>query len=224
MNVTRPILISAGAVAAMLALSAWSYPHIPNAPIAVHWGLDGQPNGFATKDAALFMMPALAALFSAILATLPQIMPRRSRLERSALPYGVTWLGILLLLFLCHGVVIGKGMGSDFDVARPLTTGVAVLMLAIGNYMGKIRYNYVFGVRTPWTLANERVWDKTHRFAGRCMVGSAFVLVALALFTPPGMAADRVLVSAMTLCAIGPAIAAALFSLLCSRRFEHAGS
>src|SRR3569623_156189 len=41
----------------------------------------------------------------------------------------------------------------------------AVLVL-VGNYLPKDRYNLVIGIRTPWTLADERVWDRTHRVIG----------------------------------------------------------
>ena len=53
---------------------------------------------------------------------------------------------------------------------------LGVLLAVLGNFMGKIRYNYVMGVRTPWTLASERVWDRTHR-----VVGPLFVLWGLAV-------------------------------------------
>lgn len=222
MKVVRLLLISAGCVAAMFAVSAWAYPRLPDTPIAVHWGLNGQPDGYAGKAQALLMMPILAAGLSLLLALMPQILPRKSRLERSALAYSVTWIGVLLVLAVCHVVVLAKGMGAAFDVARPITFAVAVLMLAIGNYMGKIRYNYVFGVRTPWTLADERVWDKTHRFTGRWMVGCALVLGLVTLAAPEGPQGMGLMISGITLCAVIPAIAGVLYSMLISRRLERA--
>jgi uncharacterized membrane protein len=50
--------------------------------------------------------------------------------------------------------------------------------------MGKIRWNGFVGIRTPWALADERVWDKTQRFGGRMLVGAGIVIVIAAL-TPP---------------------------------------
>ena len=54
--------------------------------------------------------------------------------------------------------------------------------VALGNVLPKIRFNYVVGVRTPWTLADERVWDRTHRVLGPCMMvwGALILLAALA--------------------------------------------
>jgi uncharacterized membrane protein len=53
-------------------------------------------------------------------------------------------------------------------------------MAGIGNVLGKLRSNFFVGIRTPWTLSSEHVWDQTHRWAGRLFVGAAAVLAVLA--------------------------------------------
>jgi uncharacterized membrane protein len=55
--------------------------------------------------------------------------------------------------------------------------------MVIGNVMGKLRPNHVVGFRIPWTLANERVWDQTHRFGGKALVLGG-ILIAVLPFTP----------------------------------------
>ena len=35
----------------------------------------------------------------------------------------------------------------------------------MGNVIGKVRKNFYIGVRVPWTLASDRVWNDTHRMA-----------------------------------------------------------
>ncbi len=222
MKITKLLLISAGCIAAMLAVSAWAYPRLPNAPIAVHWGIDGRPNGYAGKTLALLLMPLIAVGISMLMAVVPLTMPRRSRLERSALPYAVTWIGVLLVLEICHVAMLAKGMGASFDIARPITFAVAVLTLAIGNYMGKIRYNYVFGMRTPWTLSDERVWDKTHRLVGRWMVALGVVLAGVVVAAPRDRQGTTVLIAATTFCCIVPAMVGVVYSMVLSRRLERA--
>jgi uncharacterized membrane protein len=60
---------------------------------------------------------------------------------------------------------------------------MGVLLAVTGNVLGKLRPNAVVAIRTRWTLANARVWDQTHRFAGKVQVAAGVVLVGLA-FTP----------------------------------------
>ena len=86
---SRPMLIySFVVVGLMLALSAWAWTQLPaDASIPIHWGVDGQPNGFAPKPIGLFLLPLITALIAALFAVIPRIEPRRA--EPRALRQGV---------------------------------------------------------------------------------------------------------------------------------------
>ncbi|MGI9170740.1 MAG: SdpI family protein [Caulobacteraceae bacterium] len=86
-------------------------------------------------------------------------------------------------LALLQGQMIAAALGRPVDIATFLTALIGVFLAIIGNVMGKLRWNYVAGFRTPWTLADERVWDKTHRFGGWLLVIGGLVLAASA-FAP----------------------------------------
>ncbi len=53
----------------------------------------------------------------------------------------------------------------------------------MGNSLGRVRHNYFVGIRTPWTLANEEVWRRTHRFAAPIFVVDGLV-AAVGLVLP----------------------------------------
>ena len=74
--------------------------------------------------------------------------------------------------------------------------------MVIGNVMGKLRPNHFVGFRTPWTLANERVWDQTHRFGGKVFVLGGMLIAALP-FTPLDSAWWGVAISAIALLVAG---------------------
>jgi uncharacterized membrane protein len=61
---------------------------------------------------------------------------------------------------------------------------VGVLFMLLGNYMGKLRRNFFVGIRTPWTLASDAVWERTHRFGGRLFVLGGLAMVIVALVDP----------------------------------------
>lgn len=74
---------------------------------------------------------------------------------------------------------------SKFETTQLVLYSVAALFLIIGNYLGNVRHNYFIGIRTPWTLASEEVWIKTHRFAAKVwVVGSLLIMVILPFFHP----------------------------------------
>jgi uncharacterized membrane protein len=59
--------------------------------------------------------------------------------------------------------------------------GMAIACVLPGNVLGKVRRNFWLGVRTPWTLADERVWYATHRLAARTMVGGGLLALVMTL-------------------------------------------
>jgi uncharacterized membrane protein len=90
---------------------------------------------------------------------------------------------------------------------------VGALFMLIVNYAGKMRHNYVIGVRTPWTLASEEVWDKTHRLYGPLMVlgGAGLFVCAIALHEP------QQIMAALLAAALVPALIATVYSIAISR-------
>jgi uncharacterized membrane protein len=75
------------------------------------------------------------------------------------------------------GLVAAYSLGYDFDFAVFMVYGLLTLFLVIGNYLGTVRHNYVIGVRTPWTLDNEEVWTRTHRFTARLWVVASIAMM-----------------------------------------------
>jgi uncharacterized membrane protein len=105
------------------------------------------------------------------------------------------------------------------DISRVVAVGLGGLLAVIGNVLGKVRYNYVFGFRTPWTLSNEQVWDRTHRFTGWTMSIAGLLLVVAGLATPPG--AEAFLPLAVMVAALSPVVAGGIYSFRESRRIER---
>jgi uncharacterized membrane protein len=191
MKYLKPLAGSAVLIGLMLAASVWAWPRLGDQLVAVHFGIDGRPDGFASKTVALLAMPGVAVMLSVLLGALPAAMPATARLERSWGPYVVVWTGATGMLLAIHLALIAFALGMPVSIPRVTTLGVGLLLAVMGNLLGKVRYNYVFGVRTPWTLANERVWDRTHRFAGWMTLLGGLVAVAAALATPAGAETHR---------------------------------
>ena len=68
----------------------------------------------------------------------------------------------------------------EYPVDSNFTMGImlGVMFTVIGNYLPKCRPNHTIGIRVPWTLSNDEVWNKTHRMAGPLwMVGGIIILI-----------------------------------------------
>jgi uncharacterized membrane protein len=82
----------------------------------------------------------------------------------------------------------------------------------MGNFLGKVRKNFFLGIRTPWTLASDEVWAKTHRLGGWCFV-IAGVLVALSAVLVPD-------VQWLVYIIIGMALIPVVYSYIAYRKIE----
>ena len=80
-----------------------------------------------------------------------------------------------------HVLFVAAALGTDVEISRVVLIGIGVLFLVIGNYLPKVRPNYLMGIRTPWTLASDLSWARTHRLGGRLFVLEGLVLLVLGL-------------------------------------------
>lgn len=217
MNLKRPLLISIGLIALSALTGAWAEGQLPDhARVATHFAANGQADGYSPKEVAFFILPAINAAVIAVLAVLPR-MSRPKGLEASAGPYGVMLIGICAVMLVSQAAVVAHALDPTTPVLRYVFAAVGVLFVVLGNLLGKVRHNDIIGIRTPWTLASERVWDKTHRFTGRLMFVAGIVLAGAAVFSPN----TAVTVGVMIACASVPAISGVVYSRLI---YDRAGS
>jgi uncharacterized membrane protein len=179
---------------------------------AVRWDLHGHPFGYWPAWAVVLIIPVITAILCAGFALAPRILPAGT-LDRSAAAWIATWNAALIAMGAGQAAVVALNLGVHMDVPRFGALLAAGVIALVGNYMGKVRYNYMFGLRTPWTLSDQRVWDKTHRFLGRAMVGAAILLVAAAFLTPVARASDVWMLAEILAFALAPLAAAVVYSI-----------
>ncbi len=214
---TRKIVGLAAALtfATLAAASLWVALSLPGeVRLPIHWGLDGQADRFSDKWTALMLPPLIVAAVSLLFFFLPSLEPRKRGLERSQGLYLWGWIAMLLMGSAIELAVVSTALGWDLPVNRLITGGVGATLLLIGNQLGKSRSMYLIGLRTPWTLASEDVWIRTHRLAGKLMVLAGLVIIAGALLPLP----PAVLVQAMLALIVVTAAVPIVYSYLLWRR------
>ncbi len=162
-------------------------PDLLREQIPVHWDLHMNPDSWSDRDnyyKFLLLCPGVMALMTGLMWLLPRISPQHFKIEPFADTFGycmtviVGFFGYMTLLLLWVGM-------ADSDLWPKLfVAGFFVLFALLGNMMGKVQRNFWMGVRTPWTLASEVVWDRTHRQAAWLwtaagVIGAVLVLVGL---------------------------------------------
>ncbi len=151
--------------------------------MATHWGANGEVNGYMPKLWALVLMPALMALTAGLMYFIPKIDPLKKNIEKFRGHYENFIAVMSGFLLLVHLQVVLWNAGTEIDPGITVSLGLAVLMVYLGFMMGKAKRNWFIGIRTPWTLTSDEVWDKTHALGSK-MFMAAGVIVAIGTFLP----------------------------------------
>ncbi len=173
--------IATALVAASVAAAAWAWMTLPaggGVPIN-YLGLDGIRHHGVSRP-SLWLLPAVAAIVTLGMTAGSR---RISGVERAAEVFDMTMISVAGLLLVTQVALVSRSFDADYNVLRPVAIATGVLLIAVGNYLGKARQNAFIGIKTPWTLADATVWDKTHRFTGRAMFagGVALMIIGFAI-------------------------------------------
>lgn len=163
-----------------LIIGAALYPQLPER-VASHWNFKGEVDGYSSRFWGAFGIPLMTAGIYVLMVVLPSIDPRRQNYEKFAGVYRLFKAIMVIFMIGLYLIVILSALGYRIPVDRAVTSGVSLLFIVLGNFMGQIRHNYFVGIKTPWTLASEEVWQKTHRLGGRLWVAAGLIGLAASL-------------------------------------------
>jgi uncharacterized membrane protein len=156
------------------------YSRLPST-VATHFSMNNEVNGTMSRE-MLIVTLFLFGLMPALLRIVRQIDPKRANYEQFSKAFEISRAGITLLLAVIGWMIVAYNLGLPIDMTRIVITIVGLFFAVMGNYMTQVRHNYMIGIRTPWTLANEEVWRKTHRLAGPLMMAGGIISVICSLF------------------------------------------
>jgi uncharacterized membrane protein len=198
-----PLLI----IATALAASAVAYPNLSER-IPTHWNFAGEVDGWSGRGWGAWMMPVMMAFVWALTRFLPAIDPRRKNYEKFSGAFEGIILSVMVFMLVLHGITLAAGLGYPIAMERVVPVGIGLLLIVIGNLLPRARSNWFVGIKTPWTLSSDRVWEKTHRVGGRLFVLGG-IIIALSTLVDPSWS-QWVAVGVVGVCSL----AAVLYSYL----------
>lgn len=176
MKLSRMDMVGAAFVLLAFGAAAALYGRLPES-VPTHWNASGVADGFTPKPWGAFLLPLTMLGTWLMLQILPRISPRGFRFERFRGAWEIMLAAIMGFLFLVTVLALLAGTGAPLPMDRAIEAATGLLFVVVGNFMGKVTKNFFVGVRTPWTLANDEVWLRTNRLAGKL-----FVLAGIAIF------------------------------------------
>jgi uncharacterized membrane protein len=183
MNTRNTVLITMVLAGLVFLAAAIVYPQMSE-PMAIHWGANGAANGFGSRFQGLFLLPLIGLGVSLLLLVIPHIDPLKANIEKFRSEYNVFVVYISAFMYYLYGLTIFYNFSYHFSMTTFMMPAFAGLMFFSGRLLKRTHRNYMIGIRTPWTLSSDVVWDRTHRFGGTAFqVSGALTLVGM-LFPP----------------------------------------
>lgn len=130
--------------------------------MATHWSAEGTADGTMSKTTALLLIPTLTLALVALFAFIPRIDPLGENVERFRAHYDRFVVLFTAFMVYVHLLVVAWNLGYHFEFGTALAPAIGGLYYFVGTLMDEVEPNWFVGVRTPWTLSSEEVWDRTH--------------------------------------------------------------
>jgi len=157
------------------AVSIYFYPQFPER-VASHWNAKGEVNGYLPKFWGIFLLPLTSMGLFLLFLAIPRVDPLRKNIEKFRKHYDRFILIMMVFFLYIQILIISSNIGIQYNMSQAILPAIAVLFYYAGVLIENARQNWFVGIRTPWTLSSERVWNKTHERGSKL-----FKILALAV-------------------------------------------
>ena len=169
------ILISFG-------IGAYFFPQMPE-KMASHWNTKGEVDGYMSKFWGLFLMPIILLGLFLLFILIPKIDPLKENIAKFRKYFDGFIVLITLFLFYIYLLSIAWNLGKRFNMGQMMMPALGMLFYYCGILTENAKRNWFIGIKTPWTLSSERVWNKTHKIGGK-LFKAAGLIAFLGIFFP----------------------------------------
>jgi len=175
-------ILIAGLILVSFLLGGYLHPYMPER-MASHWDASGNVDGYMSKFWGLFLMPVISTVLFLAFIFIPRIDPLKKDIDKFRWHFDVFTLLLFCFLFYLYVLTVLWNLGYRFNIIQLLAPAFGLIIYYSGVMMENAKQNWFIGIRTPWTLSSESVWDKTNRLAGKLFKGAG-VLAALGTVFP----------------------------------------
>ena len=152
--------------------------------VPINFGFDGAVNAYGPRP-ILWLLAGIGPLMALAFQFVPRIDPKRDNYVKFQRYYDQFAIFLELFFLAVFGLSVAESLRpGTVSIGRMVTALVSVLLVLLGNMMGKIKHNYFFGIRTPWTLADPDVWVRTHSLGGKLWFALGLVLLPGSFLLP----------------------------------------
>ncbi len=165
------VLIALAAIAGLILSS-----QLPD-PMPSHWNAAGEVDGYMSRFWGIWLMPLMTLGITLLLAVVPVIDPLKANIEQFRSLYNAFIVGFVVYMLYVYGLTLASALGYQFNMTYMLLPVVGLLFIGLSFLIKNARRNFFIGIRNPWTLSSDKVWDKTHKLGAKMFMGSGVVVI-----------------------------------------------
>jgi len=155
-------------------LAFYFYSQMPD-QMASHWNTKGEVDDHMSKFWGLFLMPLISLGMFLIFIFIPKIDPLKNNIKKFRKYFDWFIVLIIAFLFYIYLLSIYWNLGYQFNIGIMIIPAISILFYFIGVILKQSKRNWFIGIRTPWTLSSDIVWDKTHQLGSKLFKTSAII-------------------------------------------------
>lgn len=178
----RASIFTLGIILLSFATGIYFYFQFPD-QIASHWNAKGEADDYLSKFWGLFLMPLVMVGIWLLFLLIPKIDPLKKNIEKFRKYYDSFIVLMILFFFYVFLLIIAWNSSLKFNMTQAMIPAIGVLFYYIGTLIAHVKRNWFIGIRTPWTLSSEKVWDKTHKLGSKLFKITG-VIIIFGLFFP----------------------------------------
>ncbi len=163
-------------------IAIYVYPNFPE-QAASHWNSKGEVDGYMPKFWGVFLMPIFVLLTFLLFLFLPKLDPLKNNVKKFKGYYNGFILFIIIFFFYIHVLTILYNLGVTFNMTYAILPAISILLYFVSFLLKNSKRNWFIGIKTPWTLSSDKVWEKTHLLGSKLFKIIA-VLSLVGLFFP----------------------------------------
>lgn len=170
---TSILVLTLIAIAVIAGVLLWN--QLPE-QMASHWNTNDEVDGYISKFWGVFLMPLITLGMFGLFITLPNMDPLKANIASFRGAFNLFIVLITVFMLYIHGLTLAWSLGyQSFKMSTAMLPFMGLLFMFIGYLLRQAKRNFFIGIRTPWTLSSDMVWDKTHQ------LGSVLFMVSGAL-------------------------------------------
>jgi len=147
-------------------------------PMASHWDVNDQVNGYMSRFWGVYLMPLVTIGMFLIFLIIPNIDPLKANIAQFRETFNLFIAFMVGFMAYIHVLTLRWNLGyTNLGISKAMLPAMGLLFFIIGSMLRKAKRNWFIGIRTPWTLSSDYVWNEIHRIGGVLFMVSGVIAV-----------------------------------------------